>query len=75
MMSGRILKMFLLICRTNNNQPKDENIIGSFKTLTEAKEALEKECKSKKEFLVFQSNSIAMFNSKTESWVIEIWTK
>lgn len=67
--------MFLILCRTNNRKPKDENIIDSHLTLADAKEAFRKECKSKKEFLVFEGERIAMFNSKTESWVVEIWSE
>lgn len=65
--------MFLLICRTNNHKPNERNIIDSHGTLSEAKTALRRECKSKRDFLVYEGDTIAMFNSADESWTIEIW--
>lgn len=65
---------FMLICRTNNRKPSENNVIHTVKTMAEAKDRLRKECKAKKEFLVYEDNTRAMFNSKTESWVIEIWS-
>lgn len=65
--------MFLMICRIDNRIPKDENIIGSFCELSDAKAALRKECKDKREYLMYEGELIGMFASESESWVIEIW--
>ena len=65
--------MFLLVCRTNNQKPKEKNVVDSYHTLEEAMEALKKECRLKKHQVVYQGNKIAMFYWENQSWIIEIW--
>jgi hypothetical protein len=67
--------MYLLICRTSNSKPQDDNIIGTFDNLTVAMDALSKECKEKKEYLLFQGDELAIFQRDQERWTIEIWSK